>query len=932
MNNIFSRPEWPICLEDIECDEVPPSIPTNPEYVLEKDDGTVEVERYIYPLPTNHISEIFTSEHNNSLLPRNYKTKLVYKCGSARHFKSGPGLTFPDDFQELQKMTCQWDRQWTSTHIPLECEWIECLRPPEPPAESNLRLTDWFGETVPFGGSARYVCKRGMQFEEDPAQLDVLYQCQDGSDGITPRGFFNVPDTPSGWPRCLEAPLCPTPPEVPLEGVRDFKTKVVERQASEACGVDGEPIDIQCHSFLSIYIRTAYFGRYRANVRNLCNGKMGTDSGTAPLADCIEHGVNKTLRDNCHGEFNCTTIVPSDAFDLGQDCEGKRREVNFTYICVACLPWNEIIESQTCITDILIHTGWFTPAFLSNITIDDQKTMLRVQLSKSLDPTVHSMVDLSIRELVGPLGSLCGLGALYLALENTFLSRTEMTLQSYYTMRELIFKELEIKKDDELEDTLLLENYFNMVCNGKTRYKRDSGLGPVSSIMRVKRQAAESEEDIAMRSYGAILRYECGPARKFMDPFTKVLYTEQTMQCNWNQTWTPVDTIDPCVWTACLNPPQPPTNTLLKSNWDGLPITFNSTTGYSCMSDDLFFEIDRDLTSWNLTCYSNGSVTEPPSWPNCLPSVNCSEPPMKPEAGTWEWDQGYEYGNQILYTCGPYGKFFPEEGDPFKELIVECGWNKTWAPSLLPRCGSTACQDIPFPPRSVGMEYSPDAKNNMTLVSDYTIYNPRLPFSMNFPGPQQCDGEQKLMIVGQISSSMRKFPEIILHGTASGDESFHILLDVEQKYIQRWSVLQGVEQLMEGKPFEGTTIDFDEPIILTLRCDDDGWSLQVNAELAYEHYLHIIPTTNVTRLEIKGDIQTSFVGFGSSELEPAAPVGFNLTYICPDGWVFDHDWFATPFVMLTCQESGVFDKPAWDDFQCVLPTTTECFDCTTTSK
>ena len=50
-------------------------------------------------------------------------------------------------------------------------------------------------------------------------------------------------------------------------------------------------------------------------------------------------------------------------------------------------------------------------------------------------------------------------------------------------------------------------------------------------------------------------------------------------------------------------------------------------------------------------------------------------------------------------------------------------------------------------------------------------------------------------------------------------------------------------------------------------------------------------------------------------LQPAPPVGFNLTFMCPEGevaapgspsftqhcQVFDHDWFATPFAMLTCQ-------------------------------
>ena len=102
-------------------------------------------------------------------------------------------------------------------------------------------------------------------------------------------------------------------------------------------------------------------------------------------------------------------------------------------------------------------------------------------------------------------------------------------------------------------------------------------------------------------------------------------------------------------------------------------------------------------------------------------------------------------------------------------------------------------------------------------------------------------------------------------------------------------------------------------------------------------------------------------------MEAAPPIGFNLTYSCPEGMVFNHDWFAIPFILMTCQvtsstsinilltqlhilqEEGVFDQPAWDSYECVLrkrynqifililylsilATTTECFDCTTTSK
>ena len=53
---------------------------------------------------------------------------------------------------------------------------------------------------------------------------------------------------------------------------------------------------------------------------------------------------------------------------------------------------------------------------------------------------------------------------------------------------------------------------------------------------------------------------------------------------------------------------------------------------------------------------------------------------------------------------------------------VECGWNKSWVPDVLPNCAATSCQDIPFPPKRLGLEYSPDEKNNMTLISGDIIF------------------------------------------------------------------------------------------------------------------------------------------------------------------------------------------------------------------
>ena len=88
-----------------------------------------------------------------------------------------------------------------------------------------------------------------------------------------------------------------------------------------------------------------------------------------------------------------------------------------------------------------------------------------------------------------------------------------------------------------------------------------SSVEYISSHERFKRQgsddsAVETEEEIAVRSYGSRLRYECGPARQFFDEFTQELYTDRWMECNWNQTWTRTDVLDTCNWIQCLNPPE----------------------------------------------------------------------------------------------------------------------------------------------------------------------------------------------------------------------------------------------------------------------------------------------------------------------------------------------------------------------------------------
>ena len=149
-------------------------------------------------------------------------------------------------------------------------------------------------------------------------------------------------------------------------------------------------------------------------------------------------------------------------------------------------------------------------------------------------------------------------------------------------------------------------------------------IGPwdafTGSITRTDRQTreAETELEVEMRSYGSRLRYECGLARKFYDEESEDFYDERWMQCNWNQTWTQHDTLDDCVWTQCLYPPEPPPETQLILTWNEEPVDFNDNVSYVC--GDQYFEWDRDLPEFNITCLEDGSWDAPEVWPNCVPS------------------------------------------------------------------------------------------------------------------------------------------------------------------------------------------------------------------------------------------------------------------------------------------------------------------------
>ena len=53
-------------------------------------------------------------------------------------------------------------------------------------------------------------------------------------------------------------------------------------------------------------------------------------------------------------------------------------------------------------------------------------------------------------------------------------------------------------------------------------------------------------------------------------------------------------------------------------------------------------------------------------------------------------------------------------------------------------------------------------------------------------------------------------------------------------FVIRWSVDNLTTVGHQGKAGDGTSVDMEEPFLLSLSCDDDGWILQVlSATLQY---------------------------------------------------------------------------------------------------
>ena len=91
-----------------------------------------------------------------------------------------------------------------------------------------------------------------------------------------------------------------------------------------------------------------------------------------------------------------------------------------------------------CIDTALINNEWATSEEILELDDNGKQGLLMEKLGTYYSSDVHSSLDLSMREVSGDKGSLCGLAAVYQAAIQTILTKSEMKQMSFDGVKEML--------------------------------------------------------------------------------------------------------------------------------------------------------------------------------------------------------------------------------------------------------------------------------------------------------------------------------------------------------------------------------------------------------------------------------------------------------------------------------------------------------------
>ena len=130
---------------------------------------------------------------------------------------------------------------------------------------------------------------------------------------------------------------------------------------------------------------------------------------------------------------------------------------------VECFQWDSYIEATDCIEQSLVNNFWASQEELLAMEEADISNLLIQKLNYYYDKEIHSIVDLSMREVTGDKGSLCGMAAMYQAARQTILTISQIKQMSFDDVKAQVGEALGYDKTNskKQKDVELIHEFHN---------------------------------------------------------------------------------------------------------------------------------------------------------------------------------------------------------------------------------------------------------------------------------------------------------------------------------------------------------------------------------------------------------------------------------------------------------------------------------------
>ena len=577
-----------------------------------------------------------------------YETKIKYTCKPGSQFYERYNI-----FTQEKVLECLWKKSWEPATLP-ECKVTHCIELATPLASLNYKFL-WDNQQVLVDNYYTYYCDSDKSLESDtrnkssaPNSLSV--KCNS-------LGDFEYPEN---WPQCFETVSCDSPPNVPINGTREWVKGAVNETFYET------KIKYACKSGSQFKIGNEYFMNRFID----CHWNKVWDPLPLPpceITHCLEphsplpslnlyytwdnkfvpvgNSIMYKCKSNMVFEQNTTLKLEStDFLKVGCGVDG-----NYAYPS----PWPQCSETISCGTPPSLPVNgsrtWLNETDLDN-KYGTHITYKCVQGSKfdtnnnGVGDSENVTINCEWRKAWSPWTELpkCVITHCTGPPPLPEDSNLEELNSGWVPINGEKWYQCKGKKPDG-NHTKFFESdrnktSFSMLCKPDGTYnfinKRENWPTCLSNVncgqppnvtkggTRTWLNGIELKD-----TYATEVKYQCAKGSQFDTNGDLEGDSESiTTVCRWNKNWSPWSTLPQCYITHCVDPFYIPLNTSLEESTSEFP-RINSNKEYRCSNrksngvHTKFFLHDHSKSSFSMLCLPNGTfnfLNKTENWPVCV--------------------------------------------------------------------------------------------------------------------------------------------------------------------------------------------------------------------------------------------------------------------------------------------------------------------------